>query len=128
MVKVEFAGLGLFLTLGNITPRFLVEDRCELEDNDIPGLAVELGKLVEPAILLELLKLLIDTVFDEVEEDIDIDTDETMVVGFTGETVVSTGMSSESPTYLKKISSSKDRYFQWNFDRNVIKNLLHLLS
>lgn len=112
MVKVEFAGLGLFLTLGNITPRFLVEDRCELEDNDIPGLAVELGKLVEPAILLELLKLLIDTVFDEVEEDIDIDTDETMVVGFTGETVVSTGMSSESPTYLKEISSSKDRYFQ----------------
>lgn len=102
MVKVEFAGLGLFLTLGNITPRFLDDDRCELGDNGGPieGLAVELEKLVEPAILLELMKLLIDTAFDEVEEDMDIDTDETMVVGLTGETVVSTAMSSESPTYL----------------------------
>lgn len=55
---------------------------------------------MEPAILLELMKLLIDTAFDEVEEDMDIDTDETMVVGLTGETVVSTAMSSESSTYL----------------------------
>lgn len=55
---------------------------------------------MEPAMLFELLKLLIDMVFDDVEEDMDMDTDETMVVGVTGETVVSGGISSESPTYL----------------------------
>lgn len=101
MLNVELAGLGLFLTLGNITPRFLDEDRCEeLEGDDIPGLAVELKKFAKPVILVELLILLSDTVFDEVEEEMDIDTDETIVVGFTGGTVVSPGMSSVRPTYL----------------------------
>ena len=88
MPKLEFAGLGFFFTLGNITPRFLEEDRF---DDHVPGLAVELGKLPT---LLEL--------FDQVEEDVDIDTDETMVVG---ETVVSARTSSESPTCLKRISN-----------------------
>ncbi|KYN09890.1 hypothetical protein ALC57_18013 [Trachymyrmex cornetzi] len=32
LVKVEFAKLGLFLTLGNITPRFLLFGLAVLED------------------------------------------------------------------------------------------------
>lgn len=112
MLNVEFAGLGLFFTLGNITPRFLDEDRCELEGDDIPGLAVELKKFAKPVTLVELLKLLSDTVFDEVEEEMDIDTDEMIVVGFTGGTVVSPGTSSVRPTYLqiqKNLFFVKDR-------------------
>lgn len=59
MAKVEFAGLGLFLTLGNMTPRFLAEDLCAVDVLlvDIPEDAVELRELFEPLILLiELLK------------------------------------------------------------------------
>lgn len=39
---------------------------------------------------------------DEVEEDVDTDTDEMTVVGVTGEIVVSCVRSSDNPTYLNK--------------------------
>ena len=37
VVKVEFAGLGLFLTLGNMTPRFLVVDLWDVETLGVVG-------------------------------------------------------------------------------------------
>lgn len=46
LVKVEFAKLGLFLTLGNITPRFLLFGLAVLEDVDVMGV-VELVGLFE---------------------------------------------------------------------------------
>lgn len=46
LVKVEFAKLGLFLTLGNITPRFLLLDLAVLEDVVVMGV-VELVGLFE---------------------------------------------------------------------------------
>lgn len=104
MVKVEFAGLGLFFTLGNMTPRFLVDDLCGLDD--ACWVVIELGRLLlEPLTLLGLLELLCGTIlFDEIDEDMDIDTDETVtVVGVTGGTVVVSGVrSSDNPTYLGK--------------------------
>lgn len=45
-MKVEFAKLGLFLTLGNITPRFLLFGLAVLEDVAVMGV-VELVGLFE---------------------------------------------------------------------------------
>lgn len=46
LVKVEFAKLGLFLTLGNITPRFLLFGLAVVEDVAVMGV-VELVGLFE---------------------------------------------------------------------------------
>jgi len=46
LAKVEFAKLGLFLTLGNITPRFLLFGLAVLEDVAVIGV-VELVGLFE---------------------------------------------------------------------------------
>lgn len=37
VVNVELTGIGLFLTLGKMTPRFLVVDLCELEEVEVIG-------------------------------------------------------------------------------------------
>lgn len=86
VVNVELTGIGLFLTLGKMTPRFLVVDLWELEDVEVIGVVA-------------------DGVFDgeatdEVDEAVGIeDVDVVTVVGVVGFSVEN---SSFNPTYLQK--------------------------
>lgn len=61
-------------------------------------------ELLRPALMmLELLKPVTGTILDDVEDDIDMETEEeTMVVGVTGVALLSVVISSVKPTYLSE--------------------------
>lgn len=84
MVNVELTGIGLFLTLGKITPRFLVVDLWELDEVDVIGV-VDAGVFVGEAT-------------EEVDEAVGIEgVDVVTVVDVVGASVEN---SSFNPTYL----------------------------
>lgn len=87
VVNVELAGMGLFFTLGKITPRFLVVDLWELEADGVMGVVAGGVLFVGEAI-------------DEVGDEVGI---EGVVVGVTvfDGVGVSVAKSSFNPIYLK---------------------------
>lgn len=86
LVKVEFGKLGLFLTLGNMTPRFLLLDRAVLEDVVVIGVVELIGLLFE----------------GEATEDIELVVDKGgATVGTVGGAGVTVTKSSVTLTYLE---------------------------
>lgn len=83
-MKVEFDKLGLFLTLGNITPRFLLFDLAVLEDVAVIGV-VELVGLFE----------------GEATDDIDVVVDKGGVTVGSVDVGISVTKSSVTLTYLE---------------------------